>query len=101
MWAIYGKKRLVVSLGTKSLNEGLSLSHALTGKLDLLWKEDKPEDTMLEVLALKLEPQKREPTLSQARDAYLKIKGVGKPKTFERTAVRSKVFGLPTPFILR
>ncbi|MGC6535088.1 MAG: DUF6538 domain-containing protein, partial [Parvibaculales bacterium] len=30
MRAIYGKKRLVVSLGTKSLNEGLSLSHALT-----------------------------------------------------------------------
>ena len=89
MRAIYGKKRLVVSLGTKSFNEGLSLSHALTGKLDLLWKEDKPEDTMLEVLALKLEPQKREPTLSQARDAYLKIKGVGKPKTFERTANRN------------
>ena len=29
MRAVYGRKRLVISLGTKSLNEGLSLSHAL------------------------------------------------------------------------
>lgn len=89
MRAIYGKKRLVVSLGTKSLNEGLSLSHALTVKLDMLWGEDKPIPTNLDVLVAKVEPRKREPRLSEARDSYLKIRGVGKPKTFERAAIRN------------
>ncbi len=89
MRAIYGKKRLVVSLGTKSLNEGLSLSHALTVKLDMLWGEDKPIPTNLDVLVAKVEPRKREPRLSEARDSYLKIRSVGKPKTFERAAIRN------------
>ena len=89
MRAIYGKKRLVVSLGTKSLNEGLSLSHALTVKLDMLWGEDKPIPNSLDVLVAKVEPRKREPRLSEARDSYLGIRGVGKPKTFERAAMRN------------
>ena len=89
MRAIYGKKRIVVSLGTKSLNKGLSLSHALTVKLDMLWSEDKPIPSNLDVLVAKLEPRKREPRLSEARDSYLKIRGIGKPKTFKRAAIRN------------
>ena len=89
MRAIYGKKRLVVSLGTKSLKEGLRLSHALTVKLDMLWGEDKPIPNSLDVLVAKVEPRKREPRLSEARDSYLGIRGVGKPKTFERAAMRN------------
>ena len=89
MRAVYGKKRLVISLGTKSLNEGLSLSHALTVKLDTLWAEDTTIPSSLDVLAAKVEPRKREPRLSEARDSYLKIRGVGKPKTFERAAIRN------------
>ena len=89
MRAVYGKKRLVISLGTKSLNEGLSLSHALTVKLDTLWAEDTPIPTSLDVLAAKIEPRKREPRLSEARDSYLRIRGAGKPKTFERAAMRN------------
>jgi integrase len=89
MWAIYGKKRLVISLGTKSFNQGLSLSHALTVKLDKLWGEDKPIPSSLDVLVAKVEPRKREPRLSEARDSYLAIRGVGKPKTFERATIRN------------
>ena len=89
MRAIYGKKRLVVSLGTKSLNEGLSLSHALTVKLDMLWGEDKPMPNRLDVLVAKVEPRRHEPKLSEARDSYLGIRGVGKPKTFDRAAMRN------------
>jgi hypothetical protein len=73
MRAIYGKKRLVVSLGTKSLNEGLSLSHALTVKLDTLWEENTAIPNSLDVLVAKVEPRKREPKLSEARDCYLRI----------------------------
>ena len=89
MWAIYGKKRLVISLGTKSFNQGFSLSHALTVKLDKLWGEDKPIPSSLDVLVAKIEPRKREPRLSEARDSYLAIRGVGKPKTFEQAAMRN------------
>ena len=89
MRAVYGKQRLVVSLGTKSLNEGLSLSYALTVKLDRLWGEDKPTSGTLDVLVAKVEPRKREPRLSEARDSYLRIRGVGKPKTFERASIRN------------
>lgn len=81
MWAIYGKKRLVISLGTTSYNEGLSLSHALTQKLDAQWLSHAPADTVLDVLSRKLEPQKRVPTLSEACETYLKIKGSTKPKS--------------------
>jgi site-specific recombinase XerD len=87
MRPIYGKKRLVVSLGTKSLNEDLSLSHALTAKLDMLWGEEKPTSGTLDVLVAKVEPRKREPRLSEARDSYFRIRGVGKPKTFERASI--------------
>ena len=89
MRAIYGKKRLVVSLGTKSLNEGLSLSHALTVKLDTLWEENTAIPNSLDVLVAKVEPRKREPRLSEARDCYLRIRGAGKPETFERAAIRN------------
>ena len=89
MRAIYGKKRLVVSLGTKSLNEGLSLSHALTVKLDTLWEENTAIPNSLDVLVAKVEPRKREPKLSEARDCYLRIRGAGKPETFERAAIRN------------
>ena len=89
MRAVYGKQRLVVSLGTKSLNEGLSLSHSLTVKLDMLWGEDNPTSGTLDVLVAKVEPRKREPRLSEARDSYLRIRGVGKPKTFERASIRN------------
>ena len=54
MRAVYGKQRLVVSLGTKSLNEGLSLSHSLTVKLDMLWGEEKPTSGTLDVLVAKV-----------------------------------------------
>ncbi|MDA8712557.1 tyrosine-type recombinase/integrase [Alphaproteobacteria bacterium] len=67
----------------------MSLSHALTVKLDTLWAEDTPIPTSLDSLVAKVEPRKREPRLSEARDSYLRIRGVGKPKTFERAAIRN------------
>ena len=89
MWAVYGKQRLVISLGTCSHNEALNLSHLLTKKLDAQWFSAVQTVSMLDVLARKLEPRKLEPKLSQARDAYLKLKGAGKSKTFERAASRN------------
>lgn len=89
MWAVYGKKRMVISLGTCSHDEALNLSHVLTKKLDAQWFSAAQTVSMLDVLARKLEPQRLEPKLSQARDAYLKLKGAGKSKTFERAASRN------------
>lgn len=89
MWAVYGKKRMVISLGTCSHNEALNLSHLLTKKLDAQWFSAVQTVSILDVLARKLEPQRLEPKLSQARDAYLKLKGAGKSKTFERAASRN------------
>ena len=89
MWAVYGKKRMVISLGTCSHNEALNLSHLLTKKLDAQWFSAVQTVSMLDVLARKLEPQRLQPKLSQAGDAYLKLRGAGKSKTFQRATSRN------------
>ena len=89
MWAVYGKKRMVISLGTCSHNKALNLSHLLTKKLDAHWFSAAQTVSLLDVLARKLEPQRLEPKLSQASDAYLKLKGAGKSKTFELATSRN------------
>ena len=89
MWAVYGKKRMVISLGTCSHNDALNLSHLLTKKLDAQWFSAVQTISMLDVLARKLEPQRLQPKLSQAGDAYLKLRGAGKSKTFQRATSRN------------
>ena len=96
----YSSKRISFSLKTRSLNRALRACNSILQKLEDYWlglrlqKMDIPaihlvrSDTAAE--------ESNTPTLSDALELYLKLKGVGKDKVFIRTAARNVEYVVKT-----
>jgi len=96
----YSSKRISFSLKTRSLNRALRACNSILQRLEDYWlglrlqKMDIPaihlvrSDTAAE--------ESNTPTLSDALELYLKLKGVGKDKVFIRTAARNVEYVVKT-----
>ena len=89
----YSSKRISFSLKTRSLNRALRACNSILQRLEDYWlglrlqKMDIPAIHLVRSDAAAEESST--PTLSDALDLYLKLKGVGKDKVFVRTATRN------------
>jgi integrase len=86
-----GKKRIVVSLKTKSRRKAITSAIVLSERLESFWNGMKLEE-IISQHSMTLESPAQPAasiTLSEALDLYLRLKGKGKGETFERTARRN------------
>lgn len=86
-----GKKRIVVSLKTKSRRKAIASAIVLSEKLESFWNGMKLEE-IISQHSVTLERPTRQAasiTLSEALDLYLRLKGRGKGEAFERAARRN------------
>ena len=86
-----GKKRIVVSLKTKSRRKAIASAIVLSEKLESFWNGMKLEE-IISQHSVTLERPTRQAasiTLSEALELYLRLKGRGKGEAFERTARRN------------
>jgi len=86
-----GKKRIVVSLKTKSRSKAITSAIVLSERLESFWNGMKLEE-IISQHSMTLESPAQPAasiTLSEALDLYLRLKGKGKGETFERTARRN------------
>ena len=86
-----GRKRIVVSLKTKSRRKAIASAIVLSEKLESFWNGMKLEEIISQhSMTLECPAQKAASiTLSEALDLYLRLKGRGKGEAFERTARRN------------
>ena len=88
----YIKNVILISLNTRCHKVARKLSQAMTSKLDKLWAEMRLNILELpahHLLLSYVDNVVTIPTLSEALELYLRMKGVGKSKTFYRTCERS------------
>ena len=89
----YSSKRISFSLKTRSLDRALRACNSILQRLEDYWlglrlqKMDIPAIHLMRPEAASKEGNT--PTLSDALDLYLKLKGFGKDKVFVRTAPRN------------
>ena len=88
---VYSRKKIVVSLKTKSKRIALSSSSMLTMELDKYWSSFRIKQLASNYLPNYLgNPQNLSNlTISDARDYYLALKGKTKPKLFHQIAIRN------------
>ena len=88
---VYSRKKIVVSLKTKSKRIALSSSSMLTMELDKYWSSFRIKQLASNFLPNYLgNPQNLSNlTISDARDSYLALKGKTKPKLFHQIAIRN------------
>jgi integrase len=88
---VYSRKKIVVSLKTKSKRIALSSSSALTMELDKYWSSFRIKQLASNYLPNYLgNPQNLSNlTISDAKDYYLALKGKTKPKLFHQIANRN------------
>ena len=88
---VYSRKKIVVSLKTKSKRIALSSSSMLTMELDKYWSSFRIKQLASNYLPNYLgNPQNLSNlTISDARDSYLALKGKTKPKLFHQIAIRN------------
>lgn len=86
-----GKKRIVVSLKTKSRRKAIASAIVLSEKLESFWNGMKLEEIISQHSMTLERPTSGETSisLSEALDLYLRLKGNGKGEAFERTARRN------------
>lgn len=89
----YSSKRIVVSLKTKSVISARIASRAYSAKLEQYWLGLRLQN--IDVPAIHLVQSQaasndsKLPLISEARDLYFKVKGVGRPELFFNTASRN------------
>ncbi len=87
---IYSVKRLCFSLKTKSYATAIRFAKSVTQRLDDYWFGIRLKNMDVPAInSLKIESADDSPTLLDALDLYLKLKGKGKDKVFFRTANRN------------
>ena len=86
-----GKKRIVVSLKTKSRRKAIASAIVLSEKLESFWNGMKLEEIISQHSMILERPTRHAAsiTLSEALELYLRLKGRGKGEAFERTARRN------------
>ena len=93
--SFYLVKRLCFSLKTKSLKAANRSAASISQRLDDYWLGLRLQK--LDIPAIHLTKQNEgndsaTPTLSDACDLYLRLKGIGKDKVFKRTAKRNTAY---------
>ena len=88
---LYAVKRLCFSLKTKSNSTALRYAKSVTQRLDDYWFGIRLQNLDVPAInSLKKENEDNEyPTLLDALELYLKLKGINKDKVFFRTAKRN------------
>ena len=88
----YSVKRLCFSLKTKSYSSALRISKSVLQRLDDYWlgiRLQKMDIPAIHLVKSNEEEEENSPTISDALELYLRLKGVDKDKTFIRTANRN------------
>ena len=87
---IYSVKRLCFSLKTKSYSTAIRFAKSVSQRLDDYWFGIRLKNMDVPAInSLKIESGDDSPTLLDALDLYLKLKGKDKDKVFFRTATRN------------
>ena len=87
---IYSVKRLCFSLKTKSYSTAILFAKSVSQRLDDYWFGIRLKNMDVPAInSLKIESGDDSPTLLDALDLYLKLKGKDKDKVFFRTATRN------------
>ena len=85
----HAKQRIVLALNTRSKSTALKYAQAISQRLDNRWLPMRLDAMGLsDVVANDVEVMNA-PTLSEATQQYLQLKGIGKPKTFHQAALRN------------
>ena len=88
----YKKDQLYFSLRTRSRTAANRISKSITQKLDDYWlgiRLQKIDIPKIAIIGLNNSCLKNGPSLSQATQLYLNLKGAGKSKTFRQAAIRN------------
>ena len=91
----YRSSKITLSLRTKSLKAAKAKSASLASQLDEEWltlrwrRNDSPLRRFLHEQAYEARGQSSAPLMSEAKDIYLRIKGVSRPKTFTQAIDRT------------
>ncbi len=93
--SFYSVKRLCFSLKTKSLKAANRSAASISQRLDDYWLGLRLQK--LDIPAIHLTKRSESnasaaPALSDARDLYLRLKGIGRDKVFKRTAKRNTAY---------
>ena len=83
------KQRIVIALNTRSRAKALRHSQVICQRLDEKWLPMRLDAMGLGNVLTNDEKTVIAPTLLEAMQTYLQLKGVGKPKTFHRAAMRN------------
>ena len=85
----HAKQRIVLALNTRSRAKALRQSQVICQRLDEKWLPMRLDAMGLSHVLTKDVSKLAAPTLSEAVQTYLQLKGVGRPKTFHRAAMRN------------
>jgi integrase len=85
----HAKKRIVLALNTRSRAKALRHSQVICQRLDEKWLPIRLDAMGLGNVLTNDVSQLAAPTLSEAVQTYLQLKGAGKPKTFHGAAMRN------------
>ena len=85
----HSKQRIVLALNTRSRAKALKYSQVICQRLDERWLPMRLDALGLGNVMANDVKSLSSPTLSEAMHLYLKLKGVGKAKTFHQAAMRN------------
>ena len=86
----HAKHRIVLALNTRSRVKALKYAQVICQRLDERWLPMRLDALGLgNVVAHYVKPIDAAPTLSEATQQYLQLKGIGKAKTFNQAALRN------------
>ena len=94
---LYSKPRIIQALRTKSQSHAKMASRSLASKLDNYWLGIRLKHLDVPAAHLLLDHAAPSaiselPTIDDAKDLYISVKGVGKGRTFQTTAERSSMY---------
>ena len=85
----HGKQRIVLALNTRSRAKALRHSQMICQRLDEKWLPMRLDAMGLGNVLANDVSKLAAPNLSEAVQTYLQLKGIGRPKTFHRAAMRN------------
>ena len=85
----HAKQRIVVALNTRSKSAALKYAQVISQRLDNRWLPMRLDAMGLSDVVANDVGVMNAPTLSEATQKYLQLKGIGRPKTFHQAALRN------------
>ena len=85
----HAKQRIVLALNTRSKSIALKYAQVISQRLDNRWLPMRLDAMGLSDMVANDVEVMNAPTLSEATQQYLQLKGIGRPKTFHQAALRN------------